>query len=194
MPEHTTRDAAAGPAPAERDTASPEEPGLAGEGASAGNGAEPADAAATIAQLRAEVARLADQWRRTAADLENLRKRVAREAGQQRADERARIAAEWLPVLDNLELALEHASSNPAAILEGVQAVRDQALGVLARLGYTRQADVGAMFDPARHEAVAAVPDPTAPPGTVVHVVRPGYGGAEQQLRPASVVVATRAD
>jgi molecular chaperone GrpE len=194
MPEHATRDAAAGPAPAERDTVAPEEPGLAGEGASAGNGAEPADDAATIARLRAEVARLADQWRRTAADLENLRKRVAREAGQQRADERARIAAEWLPVLDNLELALEHASSNPAAILEGVQAVRDQALAVLARLGYTRQADVGATFDPARHEAVAAVPDPTAPPGTVVHVVRPGYGGAEQQLRPASVVVATRAD
>ncbi|MEN3356055.1 MAG: molecular chaperone GrpE [Mycobacteriales bacterium] len=201
MPEHATRDAAAGPAPAQRDTASPEKPGpagkgasLVGDGASAGNGAEPADDAATIAQLRAEVARLADQWRRTAADLENLRKRVAREAGQQRADERARIAAEWLPVLDNLELALEHASSNPAVILEGVQAVRDQALAVLARLGYTRQADVGSTFDPARHEAVAAVPDPTAAPGTVVHVVRPGYGGAERQLRPASVVVATRAD
>ena len=49
-------------------------------------------------------------------------------------------------------------------------------------------------FDPARHEAVATVPDPKAPPGTVVHVVRPGYGEDERQLRLAAVVVATRAD
>jgi molecular chaperone GrpE len=150
--------------------------------------------AATIAELRAEVARLTDQWRRALADLDNYQKRVARSSTQQRADERARVSAEWLPVLDNLDLALEHGMSDPASIVQGIQAVRDQALMILSRLGYPRRTDLGAEFDPARHEAVAATPDPHATPGTVVQVVRPGYGDDEHQLRPASVVVATRPD
>jgi molecular chaperone GrpE len=149
---------------------------------------------AEIAELRAEIARLTDQWRRAAADLDNYRKRVARESAQQRDDERARVAAQWLPVLDNLDLALEHGAADPASIVQGVQAVRDQALGILARLGYPRRVDLGTEFDPARHEAVAGRPDANATPGTVLQVVRPGYGDDERQLRPASVVVATRAD
>src|SRR5689334_12936341 len=83
-----------------------------------------------VTELRARVAQLEDQWKRAVADLDNLRKRVAREANQQRSDERARVAALFLPVLDNLELALKHAGANPDAILAGVQAVRDQALAV----------------------------------------------------------------
>ena len=78
--------------------------------------------------------------------------------------------------------------------MRGIEAVREQALAILARLGYPRRTDVGAEFDPARHEAVATLPDAEATPGTVLHVVRPGYGDDEHQLRPASVVVATRAD
>lgn len=149
---------------------------------------------AAVEQLRAEVARLTDQWRRALADLDNVRKRAARDAARTRSDERARVTAEWLPVLDNLDLALMHGTANPTSILAGVEAVRDQALTVLARLGYPRRADVGTVFDPARHEAVAGLPDPDATPGTVLEVVRPGYGDDEHQLRPASVVVATRAD
>jgi molecular chaperone GrpE len=102
------------------------------------------------------------------------------------------VAAEWLPVVDNLDLALEHAGKDPESIMDGVRAVRDQALAVLARLGFPRRADVGSEFDPARHEAVAAVPALDAPAGTVVHVVRPGYGDGEHQLRPAAVVVAAK--
>src|SRR6266566_732125 len=130
--------------------------------------AENADAAATIAELRARVAELEDRWRRTAADLENVRKRAAQEIARQQAQERARMAAEWLPVLDNLDLALTHAESDPAAIIEGVRAVRDQAVALLSRLGFPRHDDVGTTFDPARHEAVQVVTDPQAPPGTVV--------------------------
>ena len=78
-------------------------------------------------------------------------------SARERAAERARVAAEWLPVVDNLDLALEHAGGRPGAIVEGVRAVRDQALAVLARLGFPRLDDVGEPFDPARHEAVGAV-------------------------------------
>ncbi len=148
-------------------------------------------AQATIDALTSRVAELEDQLRRTLADLDNLRKRVAREYEQQRAAERARVAAAWLPVVDNLERALEHADSEPDSIVKGIEAVREQALDVLARLGFPRTADLGEPFDPARHEAVAAVPHSGAAPGTVIQVVRPGYGSAEHQLRPAAVVVAT---
>ena len=64
------------------------------------------------------------------------------------------MARQWLPVVDNLDRALEHAEADPAAIIDGVRAVRDQALDVLARLGFPRRDDRGARFDPARHEAV----------------------------------------
>jgi molecular chaperone GrpE len=142
------------------------------------------------AELKAQVAELEDRWRRAVADLDNVRKRVAREAERLRADERARVAAQWLPVLDNLELALEHAGADPETIVNGVRGVRDQALEVLSRLGYPRQADEGIRFDPGRHEAVAVLPAVDTPAGTVLQVVRPGYGNEEYLLRPAAVVVA----
>ncbi|RZU51157.1 molecular chaperone GrpE [Krasilnikovia cinnamomea] len=141
-------------------------------------------------ELRAELAQMEDRWRRALADFDNLRKRVARESAQQRDDERAAVAARWLPVLDNLELALQHAAADPASIVSGVQAVHEQALNVLADLGFPRRSDVNEPFDPSRHEAVATAPGAGAEPGTVLHVVRPGYGSDERPLRPAAVIVA----
>ncbi|WP_405521689.1 nucleotide exchange factor GrpE [Streptomyces canus] len=133
-----------------------------------------------------------DRWRHALADLDNLRKRHARELKGQAAAERARTAAAFLPVIDNLELALSHAAADPGAIVEGVRAVRDQAVNVLERLGYPRHAETGVPFDPARHEVVGVVQEPDADPNTVVQVLRPGYGEAERQLRPAAVTVAKR--
>ncbi|MCW2692091.1 MAG: putative GrpE heat shock protein [Mycobacterium sp.] len=133
-----------------------------------------------------------DRWRRTAADLDNVRKRQAQDVARARTAERGTVAAEWLPVLDNLELALTHAEADPATLIEGIRAVRDQAVALLGRLGYTRQAEVGVPFDPTRHEVVTVVDQPDSEPGTVVQVLRPGYGGREQQLRPGAVAVARR--
>ncbi|MFJ8190900.1 nucleotide exchange factor GrpE [Streptomyces sp. NPDC096094] len=148
---------------------------------------EPADDEYTTA-----VQELEDRWRRALADLENLRKRHARELERERAAERSRTAAAFLPVIDNLELALTHAGADPGAIVEGIRAVRDQAVNVLELLGYPRHAETGVAFDPARHEVVGVVQDPDAPPGTVVEVLRPGYGDGERQLRAAAVTVAKR--
>jgi molecular chaperone GrpE len=153
---------------------------------------EPAAPAAhdEAAELRAQLAQVDERYRRALADFDNLRKRTARDAHTAREDERARVAAQWLPVLDNLELALQHAGADPASILSGVEAVRQQALAVLADLGFPRRTDLNEPFDPSRHEAVAALPGTDAVPGTVVQVVRPGYGTDERPLRPAAVVVA----
>ncbi|MEV8090583.1 nucleotide exchange factor GrpE [Streptomyces nigra] len=158
-----------------------------GPGADAAGGPAP-----TEDDHAAELRELEDRWRRALADLDNLRKRHARELERERASERSRTAAAFLPVLDNLELALTHAGSDPDAIVEGVRAVRDQAVNVLALLGYPRHAETGVAFDPARHEVVGVVQDSDAPPGTVVEVLRPGYGDGQRQLRPAAVTVAKR--
>jgi molecular chaperone GrpE len=147
-----------------------------------------------VSDLEARVNDLDDQWRRALADADNVRKRCARDIERARSEERARVAAVWLPVIDHLEMALAHADADPGAIVEGVRPVRDHAVSLLAALGFPRDEEVGTPFDPSRHEAVTAVPDADADPGTVLHVVRPGYGRDDHQLRPASVVVATRAD
>jgi molecular chaperone GrpE len=137
-----------------------------------------------------------DRWRRALADLDNFRKRQARDLIRERAAERARVAAAFLPVLDTIDLALEHADADPTTIIAGVRAVRDQALAVLSRLGYPRQDDVGVPFDPLRHEVVGVVtPEESGlPAGAVAAVLRPGYGEPEQQLRPAAVTVANRSE
>ncbi|WP_378742873.1 nucleotide exchange factor GrpE [Nocardia brasiliensis] len=144
--------------------------------------------------IDAAVAHAEDRWRRTAADLDNLRKRYARDVDRERATERAKVTAAWLPVLDNLELALTHAGSDPGSIIQGVQAIRDQAVQLLEGLGYPRHCDTGVPFSPAIHEVVGVVDAPDVPAGTVVEVVRAGYGEEGSQLRPAAVVVSKRED
>lgn len=136
------------------------------------------------------VAALEDRLHRALADLDNLRKRHARELSRERAAEAERVAAAWLPVLDHLDLALDYAEADPETIIQGVRAVREQALSVLDRLGYPRRDEVGVAFDPARHEVVNVEEAPDAEPGTVLRVLRPGYGEPERQLRPGAVTVA----
>lgn len=157
--------------------------------AGAGQAGE-ADLAGTIAELRDQVAQAQDQRLRALADVENIRKRCANQVGRAQTETTARVAAQWLPVVDNLERAVAHSAAEPGAIAEGVRAVLDQALRVLAGLGFPRRDDVGEPFDPARHEAVAARADAAAADGTVLDVTRPGYGEGDHLLRPAQVVVA----
>jgi molecular chaperone GrpE len=160
-----------GPRPAQ---AEDDRPGRAETGAE--------DAASRISELE-------DRWRRVAADLDNCRKRAVRALEEERDAERARTSAQWLPVLDNLERALEHAEAEPGAVVQGVASVLEQAREVIGRLGFPRQDDEGVVFDPFRHEAVSTVADADAAEGTVVRVLLPAYGEGERQLRPAQVVV-----
>jgi molecular chaperone GrpE len=162
--------------PAEPDVAAPDQDA---ERPERDGTAEPADAA----EMR-------DRWRRAAAEVENVRRRCERRLAECAARERARVATEWLPVLDNMERALSHATADPQAIVAGVAAVREQARAVLARLGITPIEDLGGPFDPARHEALRVVPGTDAEPGTVVEVLRPGFAAGDLLLRPAGVAVA----
>ena len=152
----------------------------------------PPEAVASQTDSDAELAKLEDRWRRAVADLDNLRKRYARELDRERTTERSRVAGAWLPVVDNLERAIAHAGDQSDAVVEGVRSILDQALQVLEQLGYPRDAEAGVPFDPQRHEVVGVVEQRDSAPGTVVEVLRPGYGQGSSQLRPAAVVVSRR--
>jgi molecular chaperone GrpE len=138
------------------------------------------------------VAELDDRWRRAVADLDNARKRHVRELQRAADGERRRVCLAWLPIVDNLELALEHAEGDPAIVF-GIRAVRDQAVALLASLGYPRDDEEGVPFDPVRHEATGLVEAPGTAPGIVVKVLRAGYGRPpDEQLRPAAVLVSAK--
>ncbi|MDC7120628.1 nucleotide exchange factor GrpE [Cellulomonas fimi] len=156
------------------------------------DGTAPPVAAADAPPAGPDVAQLQDRWRRALADLDNLRKRYATELERERGLERDRVTSAFLPVLDNIDRALEHAGADPRSILEGVHALREQALAVVAGLGFRREDEPGVPFDPTRHEVVAVVDagDADVAPGAVVQVLRPGYGAPGHQLRPATVTVA----
>ncbi|WPB93602.1 nucleotide exchange factor GrpE [Streptomyces malaysiensis] len=179
----------------ERDLPAPdavEAGGAGGEGPGPDAAGGPALDETASDEQAAALAELDDRWRRARADLENQRKRHARELERERAAERARTAAALLPVIDNLELALSHAEADPESIVEGIKAIHGQAVDTLARLGYERHGETGVPFDPALHEVVGVIEDPEAEPGTVVQVLRPGYGDTGNQLRPVAVAVAKR--
>jgi molecular chaperone GrpE len=93
-----------------------------------------------------------------------------------------------------LERAISHAGDRSDAVLDGLRSVLEQALQVLEHLGYPRDTEAGVPFDPQRHEVVGVVDHPDTAPGTVVEVLRPGYGEGSTQLRPAAVVVSRRGE
>jgi molecular chaperone GrpE len=177
--------------PAQDESAGPGQPPAPGPPAeSTEPPARVAELTAEVTRLNARISELEDLRLRALAEADNARKRCAAQVDRAAAEARAGVARQWLPVIDNLDLALTHATADPATIVEGVKAVRQQALDVLAGMGFPRRDDRGARFDPARHEAVASRPDTAATADLVAEVVRPAYGDGDRQLRPAQVVVA----
>ena len=129
--------------------------------------------------------------RRTKADFENYRKRLAREASEAEARGRASLARQLLSVVDNLERALaaaeprddDHGANH---IAEGVRLVYEELSGVLANAGVESYEPTGERFDPSEHEAVMTKPGSE---GEVLEVLQRGYRMNGQILRPARVVV-----
>jgi molecular chaperone GrpE len=127
---------------------------------------------------------------RLAADIDNYRKRVAREPADLTARANERLVNELLPVLDDLERALEAAAEHEEAKLEeGVQLVHRSLVTLLERHGLSEIATEGA-FDPHVHEALLAQPGEGAEEGSVLQVLQKGYRLGDKVLRPARVIVA----
>jgi molecular chaperone GrpE len=143
----------------------------------------------------AETKRERDEYlelaRRTKADFENYRKRVAKETSEALARGKADLARQLLPALDNLERALaagEDASAHQA-LVKGVAMVRDELHGRLEGAGVESFDPTGERFDPQLHEALSTRLDEGTEPGLVLETLEKGYRLNGQVLRPAKVVV-----
>jgi molecular chaperone GrpE len=139
--------------------------------------------------LAAELERLDDRYKRALADLDNYRKRSAREVERRVAENTEAQLREWLDAIDSVERALLMAETD-SPLAWGLQAVLDQMEAILERQGVTRVGAAGEPFDPERHEAIAVVAADGGPDRTVVEVARSGYALGDRILRPAQVVVA----
>jgi molecular chaperone GrpE len=158
-------------------------------------GGEPEEEIRRLREALEAKAREADGYQdralRAMAELDNAKKRAAREREDYTRYANESLLREILPVLDNFERALQAAKGEPAAaVTTGVELIRRELVRVLEKFGVTSFDSVGQPFDPTRHEAVARVSAPGQPEMTIVAETARGYMLNGRVLRPAMVTVA----
>jgi molecular chaperone GrpE len=152
----------------------------------------------SVEALAKEVAEARDKMLRTLAEMENLRKRTAKEVADARAYGITGFARDVLDIADNLQRALDavpaetRESADPMlkALIEGVELTERSLLNALEKNNVKKFDPTGEKFDPNFQQAMYEVPDPSVPPGTVVQVIQAGYTIADRVLRPALVGIA----
>lgn len=175
----------------EAEATSPDSP--RGETGLAPVGADPAiSTPEQLESLRRERDELKEQLLRRRAEFDNFRKRVEREQQQAGEEAVAKVLKALIPVLDNLDRALE-AGGSAEPLREGVELTRRELLAILEAQGVKVDDPIGQPFDPERHQALAHEPVPGFNEGTVVEVYGRGYSYRDRLLRPALVKVAKEA-
>ena len=152
----------------------------------------------SVEALTKEAAEARDKMLRTLAEMENLRKRTAREVSDARTYGISGFARDVLDIADNLQRALDavpaeaKAAADPGlkALIEGVELTERSLHNALEKNGVRRFDPAGEKFDPNVHQAMYEVPDDSVPAGTVVQVLQPGFTIGDRILRPAMVGVA----
>ncbi|WP_456410345.1 nucleotide exchange factor GrpE [Oceanithermus sp.] len=140
-----------------------------------------------LARARKEIETLKDKYMRLMADFDNYRKRMQVEVEAARKEGEIKAIRAVLPVLDDLERALEHAGAKPETIAEGVRAVHQGFQRILSGLGVEPVPGEGEPFDPNVHEAIGVVEGEEDE--KVAEVYQKGYVYGEQLIRPARVAV-----
>jgi molecular chaperone GrpE len=151
-----------------------------------------------IVQLKEEAGALRERLLRTAADMDNLRKRAAREKAEATLYAATNFARDLLSVADNMQRALaamppetrENADEATKNLFSGIEMTERELLKVFQRYNIRKVETVGAKFDPNVHQALFEVPTNDHPPGTVVQEMQSGFAIGERCLRPAMVGVA----
>ena len=151
-----------------------------------------------IEALRAEIAELRDRVLRSAAEMENLRKRTERDVSDTRSYAIAGFARDMLSATDALNRALlvlpaetrDSADGTLKSLIEGIELAEREMQRLLAKHGVKQIEAAGQKFDPHRHQAMFEVPNPNVPEGTVVQVVQEGFIIGDRVLRPSMVGVA----
>ena len=168
----------------------PEPDAAAGEASPAGpSGAAPVEAAEDAAVLK-------DRWLRTEAELQNFRRRAARDREETRRSAEESVMLELVAALDDLDRALASApeAGAPEPWIEGVRLVGVRLVEYLGRQGVVTQDPVGQPFDPVFQEAVVELVVPGVAPGHVAQVLSRGWRRGTRALRAARVVVARAPD
>jgi len=160
-------------------------------------GSDPA-ADAELEALRSQLEESGDRLIRLQADFENFRKRAAREREETLHFGAQNLVKDLLSVVDNLDRALEHVRQSDGGdlegLLQGVELVRRELMGVFEKHHVTAVEALGETFDPSVHEAIAQAPDAEVQPNTVIDVLQKGYQLRNRLVRPARVVVAKAPD
>jgi molecular chaperone GrpE len=148
-----------------------------------------------IARLKAELEDVKDRALRGWAELENYRKRAARQIEDERRFAALPLARDLLPVLDNVKRAVDAAEKNhdTASLLEGIKMVVQQLEGVLVRHHCTPIAALHQPFDPNFHDAILHQPSAEFPPNTVIQEVQQGFRLHDRVVRPTQVIVSSPA-
>ena len=153
----------------------------------------PVEETAALEKAQADLAQLQDQYLRARSDLDNYRKRAAREREEQRKFANEAIIKALLETVDNLERAIQGAeqSQDIQSLHTGVQLIHQQFLAALQRQGVeTVDANPGSKFNPACHEAVMVAPHPEFENDTIIECLQNGYILNDRVLRAAMVKVA----
>ena len=163
------------------------------DGPENGGGGEVARLTQALADAEEKARKNWEQYLRQVAEVENVRKRAARDIEQAHRFGLEKLVAELLPVRDSLELAVAAQNSDVASLRQGQEATLQLLTRSLEKLGVTLINPEGESFDPARHEAMLAQESATAAPDSVLAVLQVGYDLNGRVLRPARVVVAKAA-
>lgn len=178
-------------------TGQPDRPDLTeadDEASAADSDAAAAETAPSLAELQAKADENWEKYLRAAAELENVRKRAARDVENAHKYALERFATELLAVLDSLELGIATgADADAETLLKGKEATLKQLLAIMEHFGVQELDPHGEPFDPALHEAMTVQPSADAEPGSVLNVFQKGYALNGRLLRPARVIVAADA-
>ena len=149
------------------------------------------DLLAKYRELEDQLRQTEERLLRTAADAENFKKRLQREKEEQTRYANETLMRELLPVIDNLERALQHSETAPSweGLVEGLSMTLKGFIDTLGRFGCTALDAIGKTFNPNFHEAVSQEESSGAEPNTVLKELQKGYVLKDRLLRPAMVIV-----
>jgi molecular chaperone GrpE len=142
-----------------------------------------------LAESLEKIAKLEDQILRERAETQNVRKRVQKDVENARKFALEKFVGELLPVIDNLERAIDASSEADPAIKEGIELTLKSFADALSKFNVVAIDPHGEPFDANFHQAMTMVPNPDVEPNTVIDVMQKGYTLNERLVRPAMVVV-----
>ena len=142
--------------------------------------------------LQAQVRSEHEMYLRSLADFDNFRRRAERDvAGAVERGKRSLILS-FIEIVDSFDRTLQQVGNAPPSLVEGLQAIHRNALGLLETQGVTPYSSVGEIFNPSLHEAVASVSTTQHAPGVVVDELQRGYRAGDAIIRPARVRVSAQ--